>query len=63
MLGGIMYKTNNRSACETVKWDKPGKYELFDSIKQSLRMVSPDCDTKRSGPCKSLASSTNLKGK
>ena len=61
MLGGIMYKTT-RSACENIKWDKPGKHESVDWVKESLKMVSPDCDTKRTGPCKPLASSTNLKG-
>jgi hypothetical protein len=61
MLGDTMYKT--RSVCENNKFDKPGKYDSNDWIKESLRMVSPDCDTKRTGPCKTPASSTNLKGK
>jgi hypothetical protein len=57
-----MYKHKTiRSACE--KWDKPGKYDSCDWLKQSLKIVSPDCDQKRTGPCKPLASSLNLKGK
>jgi len=43
--------------------EKPGKNESQEHVKQSLRMVSPDCDTKRTGPCKLPASSINLKGK
>lgn len=63
MLGGIMYQTPNRSTCESRNWDKPGKYDSYEWMKESLKMVSPDCDTKRTGPCKPLASSTNPKGK
>lgn len=43
--------------------EKPGKNESYEKITHSLRIVSPDCDTKRSGPCKTPASSPNLKGK
>jgi hypothetical protein len=43
--------------------EKPGKNEPYVKIAHSLRVVSPDCDTKRSGPCKLPASSLNLKGK
>ena len=58
-----MYTTTNRSVCEDDQRVKPGKNDVYVIPKQSLRMVSPDCDTKRSGPCKLLASSPNLKGK
>jgi hypothetical protein len=59
-----MYSTTSRTVCENTKWDKPGKNDPRDLIRESLRMVSPDCDKKRTGPCKLLASSTtNLKGK
>ena len=43
--------------------EKPGKNDSYQPVKHSLKFVSPDCDTKRTGPCKPLASSTNLKGK
>jgi hypothetical protein len=50
MLGEAMHKT--RSVCENINCDKPGKNDSNDWIKESLRMVGPDCDTKRTGPCK-----------
>jgi hypothetical protein len=59
-----MYKHSTLpSACE--QWDKPGKNESYDHLRESLKMVSPDCDTKRTRPCltKPLASSFTLKGK
>jgi len=43
--------------------EKPGKNESYERVLHSLKIVSPDCDTKRTGPCKPLASSPNLKGK
>jgi hypothetical protein len=57
--GGIMYKTC--SNCEN--WEKPEKNDSYDWFKESLKMVSPDCDKKRTAPCKPSASSNNLKGK
>jgi hypothetical protein len=54
-----MYKTC--SNCEN--WEKPEKNDSYDWFKESLKMVSPDCDKKRTAPCKPSASSNNLKGK
>ena len=48
----------NRSECEDSN-TKPGKNDIFDYCSYSLKMVGPDCDTKRSGPCKSLAPLTD----
>ena len=47
---------NKHRACDTDFDDKPSKWER-DSWgtlhgNQSLRNPTPDCDTKRTGPCK-----------
>lgn len=48
-------------ACDNDFDDKPGKWErdTWESLHgaQSLRNPTPDCDTKRTGPCKAQADS------
>lgn len=54
MLMRTNYETLSSIHCVDNKFDiKPGKYELEKPDPFSLRCPTPDCDTKRTGPCKS----------
>ena len=60
----MLMRTRYEPICKTGSYDfrfddKPGKYDS-DGFQYTCRCTRPDCDTKRSTPCKENSQSTKV---